>query len=276
MPRDELRQPLRKRSLRERLWSRRPGALMTASVLLLAAFGGGAAWLVRQDHPFAGEPVVVAAIPAVQELTTATATPLPAADDADDASPEDVMDANAGLADSEPALPKRAYQQEASIVVARHRAMKPAPIDAVTETTPQGPLPRVSGRGKKPFDVYSQVTPLAVTTSARPKIAILLGGMGLNAKLTAKAIKDLPGDVSFGFAPYGENLQDQVNRARAKGHEVMLQVPMEPVGYPAVNPGPKTLLADATSKDNIDSLQWHMSRFSGYAGVMNSWAPACW
>ncbi len=44
---------------------------------------------------------------------------------------------------------------------------------------------------------------MAVTTSGRPKITILLGGMGLNARLTDKAIKDLPGDVSFGFAPYG-------------------------------------------------------------------------
>jgi hypothetical protein len=79
----------------------------------------------------------------------------------------------------------------------------------------------------------------------------------------------LPGDVTFAFAPYGENLQAQVNKARANGHEVLLQLPMEPMGYPANNPGPKTLLADADVAANIDALHWHMSRFTGYTGVTN-------
>ena len=41
------------------------------------------------------------------------------------------------------------------------------------------------------------------------------------------------------------DLQEQVNKARAGGHEILLQVPMEPVGYPGTNPGPRTLLSDA-------------------------------
>ena len=102
-----------------------------------------------------------------------------------------------------------------------------------------------------------------------PAIAIVLGGMGLNAKLTAKAVDALPGDVTLGFAPYGENLQEQVNRARAEGHEIMLQVPMEPVGFPAANPGPKTLMSDASPQENIEALRWHMSRFAGYSGITN-------
>lgn len=120
--------------------------------------------------------------------------------------------------------------------MAPHRPLQPAPIAAVTEDTENGPLPRMSPRGRRPFEAYSQVTPLAVSTSGRPKITIVLGGMGLNARLTAKATKELPGDVTFGFAPYGDDLQVQVNRARARGHEVLLQLPMEPVGYPGTIP----------------------------------------
>ena len=270
MPRDELRQPLRKRSLRERLWSKRPSAFTAATVLTLVLFVSGGVWLSRIPYPFAGEPVMTAAIPPLEELTTASTSLPDPGDSADEGveNPEDVMDENAGIAEA-PASPEPDYQREASIIVSAHRAMKPAPIRAVTEATDSGPLPRVSSQGKKPFDVYSQVTPMAVTTSRRPKIAILLGGMGLNANLTSKAIKALPGDITFGFAPYGDNLQVQVNNARAKGHEIMLQVPMEPVGYPGVNPGPRTLLADVNSKENIESLQWFMSRFSGYSGITN-------
>jgi polysaccharide deacetylase 2 family uncharacterized protein YibQ len=103
--------------------------------------------------------------------------------------------------------------------------------------------------------------------SDAPKIAIVLGGMGLNQELTAKAIKALPGDISFAFAPYGENLQSQVNKARAAGHEIMLQLPMEPSGYPTTNPGPKTLLVTAGEAANSDAMLWHLSRFAGYIGV---------
>jgi uncharacterized protein len=275
MPRDELRQPLRKRSLRERLWSRRPSTFSIVAVSVLSLFLAGGTWLSRLPHPNAGEPVVVVLIPPAQELTTASTTaPGTTVEAADAASPEDVIDDNAALADAPDSAPEEpvarpAYQNEAMIITARKRPMKAAPFDAVTEKGSDGPLPRISAKGKKPFDAYSQVTPLQVSASARPRIAILLGGMGLNPRLTARAIDELPGDISFGFAPYGDNLQQQVNDARGNGHEIMLQVPMEPVGFPGNNPGPKTLLADAPAKENIDSLQWHMSRFAGYSGVMN-------
>jgi len=155
------------------------------------------------------------------------------------------------------------------IIVAPHRPLKKAPIEEVTEKTEDGPLPRIAKNGKKPFDAYSQVTPLAVTHSEMPKITLVLGGMGLNAALTRKAINLLPGDVTLGFAPYGEDLQAQVNQARAEGHEILLQVPMEPVGYPGNNPGPRTLLSDASPEQNLAALNWLMSRFAGYSGITN-------
>ena len=271
MPRDELRQPLRKRSLSERLWSRRPSALASVAVIMLGTFLGGGIWLSRIPYPFAGEPVVVAAIPPPEEFKTAstdqaeTETPDQPVEEpvADDAMMEPPVESQEVLA------PERDYSKEASIIMATHRPMKAAPIAAVTEPDPDGPLPRISSKGKKPFDVYSQVTPSAVLTSGRPKIAILLGGMGINQRLTQKAIKDLPGDITFGFAPYGDNLQEQVNRARAKGHEVMLQLPLEPVGFPGNNPGPQTLLADAPEAENIKALHWHMGRFTGFTGITN-------
>jgi hypothetical protein len=240
---------------------------------LAALFVGGGVWLSRIPHPFAGEPIVIAAIPPAQDMATSSTTPA-----AEGAKPgtEDAIDANSDIAEApaedegpaaEPEEP--AYKKEASIYIAANRPLKKAPIPQVTEDTPEGPLPRISSAGRKPFDAYSQVTPLAVSTSGRPKITLLLGGMGLNTRLTDKAIKELPGDISFAFAPYGENLQEQVNRARARGHEIMLQVPMEPVGYPGNNPGPNTLLTEASAEDNLKALRWNMSRFAGYSGIAN-------
>ena len=255
MRRDELRQPLRKRSTAERLWARKPGALAAAASLSLAGFIAGSVWLVRIPYPHAGEPVIIAVIPPAEELITNTT--LPAAEEPEEPVPEDLE------------LAAEPVTEDVAIIVPQRRPLLAAPVAAVMEETPAGPLPRVGPGGKKSSDVYARLTPLGVLNSDRPKIAILLGGMGLNAKLTAKAVKDLPPDITFAFAPYGSDLQNQVNRARAQGHEVLLQLPMEPVGYPARNPGPKTLLADATEDENREALHWHMSRFSGYTGVTN-------
>ena len=83
MPRDELRQPLRKRSLKERLWSRRPSAFAATSVAVAALMLGGGIWLSRIPYPFAGEPVITAAIPPAQDMATSSTSPAPADGKAD-------------------------------------------------------------------------------------------------------------------------------------------------------------------------------------------------
>ena len=278
MPRDELRRPLKRLCLAQRLWRRRPQPLAAAALALVAGFALGGLWLARIPAPLAGEPVVTAAIPETAELITSSTSSAEddAMPDGPVENPEYVIDQNAieiiggeppeDLAPEDEAAPEK---NEAMIIVAPHRPLKAAPLKAVTETTDIGPLPRIGDDGRKPFDAYSQVTPLAVTHSDMPKITLVLGGMGLNATLTQKAIDLLPGDVTLGFAPYGENLQAQVNEARAAGHEILLQVPMEPVGYPGNSPGPGTLLSDATPEQNLASLKWLMSRFAGYSGITN-------
>ncbi|MGQ0486413.1 MAG: divergent polysaccharide deacetylase family protein [Hyphomicrobiales bacterium] len=258
MRRDELRQPLRKRTLSERLWAKRPGGLAAASALALAGYLALGLWLARAPHPFAGEPVVIAAIPPAEDVQTASIAE-------DEAAPAEETEIS-----GEPEEPvKITGYDEVNIIVSGRRALRQAPIDALVEITSQGQLPRIGPGGKRPSEAYARTTPMGVLNSGRPKIAILLGGMGLNAKLTQQAIADLPGDVSFAFAPYGKDLQHQVDKARAQGHEVMLQLPMEPVGYPAKNPGPRTLLADAGDDENREALHWHMSRFAGYVGITN-------
>jgi uncharacterized protein len=263
MRRDELRQPLRKRTFSERLWAKRPGSLAAASALALAGYLVLGLWLVRVPHPFAGEPVVIAAVPPAEEVQTASIT-------AAEETPVEAAVAEDTEIAVEPEEPvKITGYEEANIIVSGRRALRPAPIDSLIEVSTQGQLPRIGPGGRKPSEAYARTTPMGILTSDRPKIAILLGGMGLNAKLTQQAVRDLPGDVSFAFAPYGKDLQQQVDQARAQGHEVLLQLPMEPVGYPAKNPGPRTLLAEAGEAENRESLHWHMSRFSGYVGITN-------
>ena len=71
-------------------------------------------------------------------------------------------------------------------------------------------------------------------------MALIVGGLGLNAVTTRAAIERLPPEVTLSFVPYADNLQSWIDQARAQGHEVMLEMPMEPTGYPDNDPGPYT------------------------------------
>jgi hypothetical protein len=79
----------------------------------------------------------------------------------------------------------------------------------------------------------------------------------------------LPAPVSLAFTPYGTNLDNLAERARAENHEVLLQTPMEPFDYPDNDPGPQTLLTSLTPDQNIDRLHWQMSRLQGYVGILS-------
>jgi polysaccharide deacetylase 2 family uncharacterized protein YibQ len=75
--------------------------------------------------------------------------------------------------------------------------------------------------------------------------------------------------VTFALSPYGADLPKLADHARAAGHELLLQVPMEPFDFPDNDPGPETLLTSLSATQNIDRLHWLMSRFQGYVGVMS-------
>ena len=145
-----------------------------------------------------------------------------------------------------------------------------APDPRLIEQTPHGPIPRIGGDGARPSEVYARsAVSSGGLTQGSPRIALLVGGMGLAPRATESAIANLPGAVTLGFAPYGADLAHETARAREAGHEVVLQIPMEPFDFPRDNPGPHALLAGAGKAANIDNLTWLMSRFTGYAGVAN-------
>jgi polysaccharide deacetylase 2 family uncharacterized protein YibQ len=80
-------------------------------------------------------------------------------------------------------------------------------------------------------------------------------------------MEKLPPAVTLAFAPYGANLENLAADARARDHEILLQIPMEPFDYPDNDPGPQTLLTSLSSTQNLDRLQWLMARMQGYVGV---------
>ncbi len=145
-------------------------------------------------------------------------------------------------------------------------SLRPAPEPGLFAEGQNGMVPIIGANGERPADVYARPYNHA---DGRPRVALVIGGLGLNAETTQAAIDNLPGEVTLSFAPYTDDLQRWINRARASGHEVILEVPMEPYDYPDNDPGPATLLTSNDWEDNAHQLDWVMSRAAGYIGVMN-------
>lgn len=240
-----------------------------AGAILVALVALGFSLFPRD--PYGGEPYAIARIEPPQSA------PPPAAATAKDAPPG-----------REPIATASEFEQFSGVKVTRNGGgieaggariiriepstgvrLAPAPDRRVVEKGQYGPLPKIGADGARPMDIYARpfVTGPTLKPDA-PRVAIIVGGVGLNPQASQAAIEQLPEGVTLAFAPYGADIDRLVAQARAQGHEALLQAPMEPFDYPQNNPGPHTLLAGAPD-GGLNDLRWLMSRFSGYAGVMN-------
>jgi uncharacterized protein len=136
---------------------------------------------------------------------------------------------------------------------------------ALVEETEKGMLPMVAPDGRKAWEVYAR--PFEGDTKL-PRIAIIMTRMGISRSLTEAAALALSPEISFSFSPAASNLDDQVAMAQRAGHEIFLDIPMEPFGYPANDPGPYTLLTSLSAVDNLNRLESMLGRTVGYAGVI--------
>jgi hypothetical protein len=144
------------------------------------------------------------------------------------------------------------------------------PVAELVEESPYGPLPKVAADGRRSIDAYARPSRYAVAKAGDPpRIAVLVVGLGLQDSPPISVLKGLPAPVSVAYGAYGRSLQDGVTVARAEGHEVLLQIPLEPNNYPTENPGAHTLLTSLPPGENMKRLQWLMSRYTGYVGVTN-------
>jgi uncharacterized protein len=244
-------------------------------------------WVVVVDDPFGGEPMAI--VPADLHIAAKTSQ-IPGA-------PQPIAPGDAAQQHDQPAAIVAPPAQQAAQAPAantttitiidgktgnRQEVMVPGPATAAAmpdtappdqkfvEMTPHGPIPKVAADGTRPADAFARpVKPLPGKPDA-PRIVLIVGGLGVSTTATSDAIAKLPGSVTLGFVPYGSDLASLVARARDGGHEVLLQVPMEPFEYPDNDPGPQTLLTSLTTQQNLDRLYWLMSRFQGYVGIANT------
>jgi len=142
-----------------------------------------------------------------------------------------------------------------------------APFAGLSRNNQYGSAPSKGANGKTPLNSYNR--PFKNNSSKKP-VSIIIGGLGVNRAVTQQAIDSLPPQVTLSFAAHSAGLQDWVNRARAAGHEVMIEIPMDSAGFnPSETGADRTLLTKNSAADNLRHMDWHLSRAQGYFGVIN-------
>ncbi len=101
-----------------------------------------------------------------------------------------------------------------------------------------------------------------------PIIALIIDDSGVDRRRTERAVEHLPAAVTMSFMTYAPEVAEQVAAARARGHEIMVHVPMEPENA-RIDPGPRTLYVGESADEIERRLDWDLSRFDGYVAINN-------
>jgi uncharacterized protein len=241
----------------------RSGRFWLSLVILVAAMVAIMAGYVALRHGELRQSEIVADAPADPAAETAEA-----AGDGE-AEPRAVAKrrAPAKLESSEPTgriavnLPPAEFER-------REGAVAHLPDPELVERVSAGSIPKRSEDNRRPMDVYSR-PPATEGNFGVARVVLIVGGLGISQTGTQQAIRMLPPTVTLAFAPYGNSLERWMQEARKSGHELLLQVPMEPFDLAENNPGSQTLRTDADDVENIANLHWFMSRITNYVGLIN-------
>jgi len=160
-----------------------------------------------------------------------------------------------------PAVTVAAYRNIPVLPAAKPLA---APDPAYNETVDGALIPRARGSqgvwkvNGRPFEGAAD----------KPKVTIILTGLGLSRAASLAAISQTPAGVTLAFDPYTRNLDEWVGLGRSSGHEALMQLPMEPGDFPVSDPGPLALLTDLDAAQNIQRLKQVLGAAVGYTGLI--------
>ncbi|MFK7792956.1 MAG: divergent polysaccharide deacetylase family protein [Devosiaceae bacterium] len=274
------------------------GAALLAKIKPLVAkftrVGGGvlgvvfvalAAWIFFTDNRLGGEPQAQSGIqvavaptsPAASGGSNGLAQPLPAQPGALDGQPRVLRVPTAEPADSAaldgsgPSVPQPTVPTSTDGPRLDSRGGLPALANPslVQRFDAESFLPTLGANGERPLDVYARPLEAGTVAPGQPRVAVIVGGLGLSQTSTQEVLNRLPPAISLSFAPYGSSLTRWASRARQGGHEYLIEVPMEPFDYPNNDPGPHTLQVGLQPQANIERLHWALSRLPTPVGVVN-------
>ncbi len=123
-------------------------------------------------------------------------------------------------------------------------------------------------------DLYTHRLRIILDTYQRPhrlsypRIGIIIDDLGYDSSL-AKAFMKLDLPLTFSVLPFTPNTRSIAQKAKREGREIMLHLPMEPISYPAINPGDGVLLVSMDKETILEMLNRDLSQIPFVVGVNN-------
>jgi polysaccharide deacetylase 2 family uncharacterized protein YibQ len=101
-----------------------------------------------------------------------------------------------------------------------------------------------------------------------PKVAIIIDDLGYDRRL-ARAFAELDIPISMSVLPMAPRTKDVAGIAKNHDRELLLHIPMEPKGFPELNPGPGALLLEMDKAEILDLVKKHLNEVPDARGVNN-------
>lgn len=123
------------------------------------------------------------------------------------------------------------------------------------------------------FEIYPKedIRPKRITPRpgiTLPKAAIIIDDIGYDAEIADK-LANLDKSLTFSVLPNAPLKQKIAASAAAKGIQIMLHLPMEPVEYPEANPGYGALFSSMSPKQMLAQLERDLDAVPYVRGVNN-------
>jgi polysaccharide deacetylase 2 family uncharacterized protein YibQ len=126
-----------------------------------------------------------------------------------------------------------------------------------------------SGKPLAKIDIPKSIPkPKPVPLGKLPRVALIIDDLGYDKKMAEKFFA-LNINLTISILPHSPFQSKIARLASSKGLEIMLHLPMEPVEYPDVNPGPGTLLSTMSPDELISQLEKNLNTLPGVKGVNN-------
>ena len=159
--------------------------------------------------------------------------------------------------------------------VITHRYFKHRPGVSPRVPTVQKPeLPPKPTAIPPPYEIYPEedfppLPPLPKPPlEEMPRVAIIVDDLGYDKRIATKFIA-LDHGLTFSILPFTPHSRKIAQQVRDNGSEVMLHLPMEPMEYPRIDPGPGALLTSMSPDELIAQLKKNLSSVPGARGVNN-------
>jgi len=155
--------------------------------------------------------------------------------------------------------------------LAHHFMLRKAPVKGV-HPPQESPITQIPT-----FEIYPEIEippekpilkPKVILPDELPKVAIIIDDLGYD-RFIAKKFLALDGVFTFSVLPHSPYTKRIARAAEAKGYDIMLHLPMEPMEYPTVNPGPGALLTSMSPDELIEQLRKDLDDVPSIKGVNN-------